>query len=227
MLEETAALGPARATVGLVALGQLAQIALDEGRVDEADARAREGLALADSLGLEEQTACCSLYAAAAGVGARNGDARARTHLERAMVLLPRVAAFPWLSIQIRVVLGRVAIAAGDPALAGSLLGEARRELARYPDAGVLPGLLAREERALARAEGGAGVLAEPLTDAERRVLELLPTHLSLEEIGQALHVSKNTVKSHQRAIYRKLDVGRRSDAVEAARRLGLAGPGG
>jgi LuxR family maltose regulon positive regulatory protein len=49
----------------------------------------------------------------------------------------------------------------------------------------------------------------------------------SLEEIGQTLHVSKNTVKTHQRAIYRKLGVGRRSDAVERARRYGLVGPDG
>lgn len=222
LLEEAAALGAARATASLVASGQLAQIALDEGRTAEAEARAREGLALADALGLEEQTPCCILHAAAASLGAQAGDARARAHLERALPLMPRVAAFPWMSIQTRVVLGRVAIAIGELATAETLLGEARRELARFPDGGVLPGMLAREERALAQALGGGGVLAEPLTDAERRVLELLPSHLSLEEIGQSLHISRNTVKAHLRSIYRKLGVGRRSDAVESARRHGL-----
>ena len=60
-------------------------------------------------------------------------------------------------------------------------------------------------------------MLAEPLTAAELRVLELLPTHLSSAEIGETLHISRNTVKAHARSIYRKLDVGGRSDAVERA----------
>jgi ATP/maltotriose-dependent transcriptional regulator MalT len=101
-------------------------------------------------------------------------------------------------------------------------VGAARRELARYPDAGILPRLLAREERALEAARGGQGVLREPLTDAEQRVLALLPTHLTVEEIGRSLHVSRNTVKGPLRAIYRKLDAGSRADAVARARALGL-----
>ena len=80
--------------------------------------------------------------------------------------------------------------------MAGALLEEARRELAGYPDAGILPRLLVREERALEAARGGGGVLGEPLTAAELKVLELLPTHLSLALIGETLHISRNTVKA-------------------------------
>ena len=135
------------------------------------------------------------------------------------------MAAAPWLSIRTRALLGRVALTLGDLQLAGSLLGEARRGLAGYPDAGVLPRLLVRQERALEEARGGGGVLAQPLTAAERRVLELLATHLSPAQIGEALHISRNTVKGHLKAIYRKLGVSGRSDAVERARRLGLLDP--
>jgi LuxR family maltose regulon positive regulatory protein len=53
-------------------------------------------------------------------------------------------------------------------------------------------------------------------------VLELLPTHLSTAAIGEALHISRNTVKAHLRTIYRKLDVATRADAVERATRHGL-----
>ena len=60
------------------------------------------------------------------------------------------------------------------------------------------------------------------ITDGEFRVLELLPTHLSLGEIGQRIYVSRNTVKSHTVSIYRKLGVSSRSAAVERARALGL-----
>ena len=79
----------------------------------------------------------------------------------------------------------------------------------------------------MGEARGGGAVLGQPLTAAELRVLELLPTHLSPAEIGEALHISRNTVKGHLKAIYRKLEVSGRSDAVERARRLGLLDPSG
>jgi LuxR family transcriptional regulator, maltose regulon positive regulatory protein len=48
------------------------------------------------------------------------------------------------------------------------------------------------------------GALAEPLTDAEQRVLMLLPTSTYLQ-IAHILYISRNTVKTHPRSIYRKL----------------------
>jgi LuxR family maltose regulon positive regulatory protein len=65
-------------------------------------------------------------------------------------------------------------------------------------------------------------LIGEAPTVAERRVLELLPTHAPLQEIAETLFVSRNTVKSHTLSIYRKLDVSSRSDAVTKARSLGL-----
>ena len=60
------------------------------------------------------------------------------------------------------------------------------------------------------------------LTTAELRVLHYLPTNLSLAEIGTRLYVSRYTVKTHCGSIYRKLDVGSRSEVVDEARNLGL-----
>ena len=60
------------------------------------------------------------------------------------------------------------------------------------------------------------------LTKAEMRVLQLLPTHLSLGEIGEELHTSRNTVKTHVAAIYRKLQCSTRTEAVDRGRDLGL-----
>jgi DNA-binding CsgD family transcriptional regulator len=48
------------------------------------------------------------------------------------------------------------------------------------------------------------GALAEPLTDAEQRVLMLLPTSTYLQ-IADILYISRNTVKTHLWSIYRKL----------------------
>ena len=59
-------------------------------------------------------------------------------------------------------------------------------------------------------------VLAEPLTAAEQRVLALLPTSTYLQ-IAETLRVSRNTVKTHLRSIYRKLGVASRSAALERA----------
>jgi LuxR family maltose regulon positive regulatory protein len=58
--------------------------------------------------------------------------------------------------------------------------------------------------------------LAEPLTTAEQRILELLPTSTYLE-IAATRYISRNTVKTHLRSIYQKLGVGSRSEAIERA----------
>ncbi len=87
--------------------------------------------------------------------------------------------------------------------------------------------LLARTERRLNRGSRlRAGAAAPPrvvdLTERELSVLRLLPSELSQREIGAALYVSLNTVKSHARSIYRKMGVDTRDDAVDLARGLGL-----
>lgn len=60
------------------------------------------------------------------------------------------------------------------------------------------------------------------LTERERGVLHLLPTQRSFAEIAQDLTVSPNTVKTHVRAIYTKLGVGTRRDALAVAVDQGL-----
>ncbi|MHC1558942.1 LuxR C-terminal-related transcriptional regulator [Actinomycetospora sp. C-140] len=60
------------------------------------------------------------------------------------------------------------------------------------------------------------------LTDREHAVLEMLPTQRSTSEIADDLAVSVNTVKTHIRAIYAKLQVDNRRHAVTQARRRGL-----
>jgi LuxR family maltose regulon positive regulatory protein len=68
--------------------------------------------------------------------------------------------------------------------------------------------------------------LLEPLSEREQAVLRYLPTTLSNGEIAAELFVTTNTVKTHLRSIYRKLDVARRREAVERARDLRLLAPG-
>jgi LuxR family transcriptional regulator, maltose regulon positive regulatory protein len=63
---------------------------------------------------------------------------------------------------------------------------------------------------------------AERLTAAEVVILAELPSMLSVAEIADARGISVNTVKTHLRAIYRKLEVDNRRGAVTAARHRGL-----
>jgi LuxR family transcriptional regulator, maltose regulon positive regulatory protein len=64
--------------------------------------------------------------------------------------------------------------------------------------------------------------LLEPLSAREGEVLRFLPTMMSNADIASELFVSVNTVKTHVKSIYRKLDVTRRQDAVRRARQLHL-----
>jgi LuxR family maltose regulon positive regulatory protein len=64
--------------------------------------------------------------------------------------------------------------------------------------------------------------LAEPLSDRELEVLRLIAQGLSNREIGERLFLAIITVKGHNRNIFRKLQVRRRTEAVARARELGL-----
>jgi LuxR family transcriptional regulator, maltose regulon positive regulatory protein len=64
--------------------------------------------------------------------------------------------------------------------------------------------------------------LIEPLSERERIVLRYLTSALSNVEIADELYVSVNTVKTHIKSIYRKLNTTRRRDAVRRARELRL-----
>ncbi|HUD36413.1 MAG TPA: LuxR C-terminal-related transcriptional regulator [Streptosporangiaceae bacterium] len=61
-----------------------------------------------------------------------------------------------------------------------------------------------------------------PLTGSELAVLRFLPSHMTNQEIAEALFLSINTVKTHLRSVYRKLGVTTRRQAISAAGRLGL-----
>ena len=90
----------------------------------------------------------------------------------------------------------------------------------RIPEAPTLRAWVTRHTPS-STATGSAGD-GLTLTAAELRVLRLLPTHLSFPAIAKQLFVSTNTVKTHVRALYRKLDASSRSEAVSRAAAAGL-----
>jgi LuxR family transcriptional regulator, maltose regulon positive regulatory protein len=64
--------------------------------------------------------------------------------------------------------------------------------------------------------------MVESLSEREHVVLRYLPSMLSAGEIADELYVSVNTIKTHIKSIYRKLDANRRWEAVRRARQLHL-----
>jgi len=75
-----------------------------------------------------------------------------------------------------------------------------------------------------ARAQTGHSPL-EPLSQRELQVLTQLTVKATYREIGGALFLSENTVKTHVSRVYRKLNVTSRREAVDLALRLGLVEP--
>ncbi len=68
----------------------------------------------------------------------------------------------------------------------------------------------------------GAQQLAEPISEREQGVLELIARGLSNQDIADKLHISLHTVKTHARRINAKLEVKSRTQAIVRARELGL-----
>jgi LuxR family maltose regulon positive regulatory protein len=103
---------------------------------------------------------------------------------------------------------------------------EARDLLSNAPEPGTLvPRLVARAEgglRLVLHPSAARSVVTDELTAREEAVLRLLPSGLSAREIGSELGISRDTIKTHTKSIYRKLGVSSRREAVARARELEL-----
>lgn len=209
--------------VRAVALAELALMAVDDGDWNSAQTLAGRATALAHSTGLDDVPTLLPVHCVAPLIAAYQGRMQDAQALVRRCTAIVAVADTPaWMGVQCREVLARTELRLGDSSGARTLLSEAQSLLRDLPDATLLrqttENIWTEIETIPLAAESGATTL----TTAELRVLQLLPTHLSFEEIGRELFVSRNTVKTQAIAVYRKLGVGSRSDAVERAHALGL-----
>ena len=109
----------------------------------------------------------------------------------------------------------------GDASGARRLLEEAKSMLARCQDTGFVGQLVPTLERSVANSHRRVEHRTE-LTDRELDVLRLLDAGLSRREIAQELFVSFNTVHTHMKSIYTRLDATSRAEALERARDLDL-----
>jgi len=120
--------------------------------------------------------------------------------------------------------LARVRIRRGRLDQGEATLRSARDDLEELPDSGIVPALADDVERELerARAHARSGEVLEPPSEAETAVLQLLAGDLTTREIGERLFLSPNTIRSHVHALYAKLGVHSRADAIARATALGL-----
>ena len=201
----------------LGALGYLALIAADEAEWDVAAEYEGRATDLLTALGFGTHRRCLPMLLTRVRLRARGSGAEAAEAAADVSRLLRHMVSHPWMVLLSDVVLGEAAIDRADGAAAGRHAVAAAAQLERYPDAGILR---RRAERLLEAVERTR--LSEPLTPAERRVLELLPTHLTDAQMAEQLFVSRNTVKTHVKSLYRKLEVSSRAEAVARAREVGL-----
>ncbi|MHB1873956.1 MAG: LuxR C-terminal-related transcriptional regulator [Streptosporangiaceae bacterium] len=82
--------------------------------------------------------------------------------------------------------------------------------------------VLQRFEIARGRQADQPAQAAIPLTNSELAVLRFLPSHMTNQEIAEALFLSINTVKTHLRSVYRKLGVTTRRQAISRGSQIGL-----
>lgn len=191
-----------------------------------AERLARESHAAFDATRLRDVATAIHVHAVSARVAIHRGDnARGREELVHAQLVRPLAShALPWTAVGGLIELARAYLAIADTAGARTVVAEAETVLRRQPDLGLLTDRLAELHR---QVDAAASSLAGPstLTPAELRVLPLLSTHLTFQEIADRLFNSRSTIHSHAMSIYGKLEVTGRGEAVERAIELGLLEP--
>jgi LuxR family maltose regulon positive regulatory protein len=210
--------------VETLCLSQLAMITVEEGDWDRGIDLIARAVRQVERHNLSSYPTAALTFAVSAEVRSHAGRVDEGKHdARRAAHLLARLSDFiPWYEAETRIMLARAALRLADIAAARTLLAEASQLARQVPDAVVFEGWLQDTWGLIDSASTEALAGPAALTMAELRILRFLPTHLSFREIGLRLHVSTNTVKTQAHAVYRKLDVSSRSDAVARAGEIGL-----
>ena len=197
---------------------ELALLAMDQGRWDEAADRVARALAIVDEHRLHDYAISVLVFAAAArlavhqrrpgggGSTADPGDAGASRRAR---------SCFPFLAVRGRLQLAKVYSARGDHAAARHLLREIDDILRHRPDLGVLVEEVREFRGRSSRPRRIAATGATPLTPAELRLLPYLQTHLTIARDRGA------TVRLAQHR-----ELGGRLDLPQAGRLLAQRGGG-
>jgi ATP/maltotriose-dependent transcriptional regulator MalT len=208
----------------VIAYSTLAFVAAERGRLDSARGHAERAKAAVGRIGTSRSWLGANASAALGVVLAAEGTL---AEADRELAAAERVFADEVATLHhtwLLVLLARVRARRGRLADAEATLCSAREALGELNDSGSVPALAdeVAQELEAASDRASTGELLEPPSDAELPVLRLLAGDLSTREIGERLFLSQNTIRSHTRALYHKLGVHSRPDAVARATTLGL-----
>ncbi len=207
--ERTASLAEASGNIlsAVWALEFRALLAAQQSDADAADRFAAQALTLAAEHALEAHWVNGAVHLALAHAHELRGDQNAAlAEAERALEFVRRGPG------RLELALALITLARLRPERAAASLAEASNVIGSCPDPGFLRADGVRLPRRRTASRG------DELSDREFDVLRLLSTRLTLREIGGELFVSENTVKTHARSIYRKLNAASRAEAVASAR---------
>ncbi len=229
-LTEALASDASIAAARVAALSMLALVRVEQGQAGQAQefVRAARQLVGDNDLG-ETQQGSVACTAAGALYAEQGRTVEARKEFEHALRIRRRwFEISPWPALDTMFRLAPVLDDLGERSAAAAILGEARQLLTACPDGAEAQwARLHHLERRLVPAVPVVAVeplsvAVEPLSEREVTVLRLLRGTLSLREIGQKLDLSPNTVKTHTRAIYRKLGVSTRQAAIAKGHDAGI-----
>jgi LuxR family maltose regulon positive regulatory protein len=205
----------------------LGWLAMDRGDWQEAASRLEVALATIEEKRMHDYVFSIPAFAAAARLCVHHGDLdEARRQLTRAMRARPSATYLvPYHAVRLRLQLARVYLAIAEVATARQLLREIDGILRHRAALGTLAVEVEEFRGALISSGAPTEVAGRlPLTPAELRLLPYLQTHLTAGQIAERLFITKDTVKTHMRSIYRKLGVSSRNEAVQKATAVGLLG---
>jgi LuxR family maltose regulon positive regulatory protein len=221
-----AAVSMGNSDITVMCEARLAWLAMDRGEWAEAADRLGLALATIEEGRMDEFVFTISARAGAARLSVHRGDLNdAHRQLDRAM--RARASAtylLPHQAVRLRLQLAKVHLAIADLVTVHQLVREIDDILVNRPALGTLVDEVNDFRGVITSSAVSKPAGAVPLTPAELRLLPYLQTHLTADRIAKRLFLSSHTVKTEIKAIYRKLGVSSRNDAVQRATALGLLG---
>ena len=209
-----------------VALAECALEALEDRRWADGETFIRTFRASSRAAGADDELPSLLGITAEANYAIRRGGVeRGRKLLVQAQPVRRHATwAIPWFAVRCLTELARTELLIGDASGARASIAQAEEILVHRPRLGTLVETVALLREQCGRVPPTAG-RTTGLTHRELRLLPLLQTYLTFQEIGDRLGVSRNTVKTQAASIYAKLDATSRSEAVQAAEEAGLLVP--
>ncbi|MFL5755316.1 MAG: LuxR C-terminal-related transcriptional regulator [Chloroflexota bacterium] len=190
---------------------------LEIGQLDAAEASGREAMALAQERGIAATPSAAYARATLGGILARRSAIEEAEELLVEALPIVTILGEPLATADTLLALAEVRLAQGRRVEAMALMDEVDALIGGARDPGAV-----RSWRdviaAMVAGNGGANLLSPQ----ELEVVRLLAEGISKREVAERRFVSYNTVHSQVRAIYRKLGVASREEAVDRARTWGL-----